>query len=84
MASIEIIVRDNQGNIINEEKKRIYDLNLGNKKFGSSTFNRGDNMKNMMDSCKILIRSKTISHRMRQWIQRKNFVLTQTAQQEAK
>ena len=53
-------------------------------KVGSSTFNRGGNMKNMMDSCKILIRSKTISQRMRQWIQRKNFVPTQTAQQEAR
>ena len=39
MASIEIIVRDNQGNIINEEKKRIYDLNIGNKKFSEVRFN---------------------------------------------
>ena len=39
MASIEIILRDNQGNIINEEKKRIYDLNIGNKKFSELRFN---------------------------------------------
>jgi hypothetical protein len=39
MASIEIILRDNQGNIINEEKKRIYDLKIGNKKFSELRFN---------------------------------------------
>ena len=39
MASIEIILRDNEGNIINEEKKRIYDLNIGNKKFSEVRFN---------------------------------------------
>jgi len=39
MASIEIILRDEQGNIINEEKKRIYDLSLGNKKFSEVRFN---------------------------------------------
>jgi len=39
MASIEITLRDDQGNIINEEKKRIYDLNLGNKKFSEIRFN---------------------------------------------
>jgi len=39
MASIEITLRDDQGNIINEEKRRIYDLNLGNKRFSEVRFN---------------------------------------------
>lgn len=39
MASIEIILRDDQGNIINEEKRRIYDLNLRNKRFSEVRFN---------------------------------------------
>jgi len=39
MATIEIILRDDQGNIINEEKRRVYDLNLGNKRFSELRFN---------------------------------------------
>jgi hypothetical protein len=37
MASIEIILRDNEGNVIDGEK-RIYELNLGNQEFSEVRF----------------------------------------------
>ena len=39
MASIEITLRDDQGEIINEGEKRIYKLNLGKKRFSELRFN---------------------------------------------
>jgi hypothetical protein len=39
MASIEIILRDDQGKIINEGEKRVYKLNLGKERFSELRFN---------------------------------------------
>ena len=39
MASIEIILRDDHGNIIKDGEKRVYELNLCNKRFSKLRFN---------------------------------------------
>lgn len=33
MATIEIIIRDNSGNILNQDEKKCYDLEVGNQSF---------------------------------------------------
>ena len=38
MASIEIILRDDKGNVINEGEKKVYKLNLGNKNVSELKF----------------------------------------------
>ena len=38
MASIEIILRDDQGNIINDGEKRVYQLNVGKKRLSELRF----------------------------------------------
>ena len=38
MASIEIIIKDDKGNVINEGEKRVYNLNLGTKGFSDLKF----------------------------------------------
>ncbi len=38
MAYIEITLRDDEGNVINEGEKKVYELNLGNKSFSELRF----------------------------------------------